>query len=63
MPTTIKEARIAASFSIISFLTLFYPQEQRKSTLRRVEMELDEADEMVNSNGFFTIMMTFHGLL
>ena len=27
---------------------LFYQPEQQKSTLGRVEMELDEADEMVN---------------
>lgn len=27
--------------------------EQRKAALRRVEMELDEADEMVRACGFF----------
>ena len=32
----------------VSYLT--YPPEQQKSTLRRVEMELDEADEMVDSD-------------
>jgi hypothetical protein len=50
MSTTIKEVRVTASSSYIRFPTLFYLPEQRKSTLGRVEMELDEADEMVKLN-------------
>lgn len=35
--------------------------EQRKAALRRVEMELDEADEMVRACGFFWVFECVHG--
>ena len=50
MATTIKEVRATPSSFYIGLLYLILLPEQRKSTLGRVEMELDEADEMVNSS-------------